>query len=74
MPLTAKDIIKAFERAGWVQTRQKGSHVRLYNPKRPTNSVTVSVHQGKEIPTGTLRAILKVAGRSQSEFEEMRRQ
>lgn len=71
MPLTAKEVIRALERGGWQQTRQSGSHVRLYHPKKPANSVTVSVHQGSEIPAGTLRAILRSAGLSQAEFKEL---
>ena len=73
MPLTAKDIIAALERGGWVKTRQKGSHARLHNPTKPANSVTVSLHQGKEVPIGTLRAILRCAGLSPAEFEELLR-
>ncbi|MBI2842617.1 MAG: type II toxin-antitoxin system HicA family toxin [Armatimonadetes bacterium] len=71
MTHTAKDVIRALQRAGWVKTRQRGSHVRLCNPKRPANSVTISVHSGKEIPAGTLRAILRAAGLTPAEFEEL---
>ncbi|MHB9037858.1 MAG: type II toxin-antitoxin system HicA family toxin [Armatimonadota bacterium] len=71
MPYTAKNVIRAFERGGWVKTRQSGSHVRLYNAQRPANSVSISVHQGKEIPPGTLRAIIRTAGMTLAEFEEL---
>ncbi len=71
MPLTAREVIRALERAGWQQTRQSGSHIRLYNPKKPANSVTVSIHQGNEIPAGTLRAILRSAGLTPAKFKEL---
>lgn len=74
MPPTAKELIRALERGGWVKSRQSGAHVRLYNPGRPANSVSVSVHQGKELPAGTSRAILRAAGLSVREFEELLRQ
>jgi len=73
MPPTAREVIGALERGGWVRTRQSGAHVRLHNPVKPANSVTVSVHQGKEIPVGTLRAILRAAGLTLAEFEELLR-
>ena len=74
MPLTSKEVIRALERGGWVRIRQDGSHIRMRNPFKPANSVTISVHQGKELPAGTLRAILRSAGLSPAEFEEMLRQ
>jgi hypothetical protein len=49
--------------------RQKGSHQRLENPQRPRNAVTVAVHAGRDLPEGTLRAILRRAGLSREEFE-----
>ena len=70
MPPTAQQVIRALERGGWVQTRQSGSHVRLRNPEKPANSVTVSMHHGKELPVGTLHAILRAAGLTAAEFEE----
>ena len=73
MPLTAKEVIRALERGGWVRTRQSGAHVRLRNPDKPANSVTVSMHQGKDIPAGTLGAILRTAGLTIAEFEELMR-
>ena len=71
MPVTAKEVIAALERGGWVQTRQSGSHIRMRNQARPANSVTVSAYQGKELPAGTLRAIVRAAGLSPAEFEEL---
>ena len=73
MPPTAKEVIRALERGGWTQTRQDGAHIRLYNPRKPANSVTVSMHLGKELPAGTLRSIIRAAGLSPHEFEELLR-
>lgn len=73
MPPTARDVIRALERAGWVKTRQDGSHARLRNPGKPANNVTVAIHPGKTIPIGTLRAIIRSAGLSVAEFEELLR-
>jgi len=54
--------------------RQRGSHWRLENPDRPRNAVTVAVHAHRDLPEGTLRAILRRAGLSHEEFEVLRRE
>lgn len=45
-PPNAAQVIQALERGGWVCTRQSGSHVRLVNPNKPANSVTVPALPG----------------------------
>ncbi len=51
-----KDLVKALEKAGFVKSRQTGSHLYLKHPDGRLTSV--SIHS-KPVPTGTLRAILK---------------
>ena len=53
------EVISALEKAGFSIKRQTGSHAVLYKPdiRRP---VTVPVHSG-DIPSGTLRAIIRQA-------------
>jgi predicted RNA binding protein YcfA (HicA-like mRNA interferase family) len=53
-------LIKALERAGFTVTRVKGSHHRLKHPDG--RSTTVPVHAGKDVPKGTIRAILEDTG------------
>ena len=53
--------------------RQRGSHCRLENPLRPKHSVTVAAHAARDLPAGTLKAILRRAGLSREEFEALRR-
>jgi len=54
--------------------RQRGSHWRLENPDRPRNAVTVAVYANRDLPEGTLRAILRRAGLSREDFEVLRRE
>lgn len=54
-------LVRVLERCGFVRRRQKGSHVHLFRAS-DKRRVTVPVHQGKDIPKGTLKAILKDAG------------
>ena len=46
---------------GWYLVSQKGSHKKFKNSTKP-NHIIVADHKGKDIPTGTLNAILKDAG------------
>ncbi len=72
----ASEAIRALERLGFVQVRQKGSHVILKkqitieeNAEQQTIEVgcVVPLHQ-KDIAVGTLNNILKQAGVSVEEF------
>ena len=67
--ITAKEAIAALKRAGWVEVRQVGSHVRLRHPHR-SEDVTVAMHAGT-MPLGTLRSLLNQAGLSVERFKEL---
>jgi predicted RNA binding protein YcfA (HicA-like mRNA interferase family) len=59
-------VVKALERAGFVVTRVKGSHHRLRHPDG--RSTTIPVHGARDVPKGTLRAVLEDAGLTVEEF------
>jgi predicted RNA binding protein YcfA (HicA-like mRNA interferase family) len=65
--LTARDVVRALERAGFVAARQSGSHCRLIHATDPARKVTVPVHTG-DLKRGTLRAIIAQAGFTVEEF------
>ena len=68
--LSGKDVIHALEKAGYVQVRQKGSHVRLIDDSNPDHKpVTVPLH--KEIDKGLLRAIIRDANMTVEEFGKL---
>jgi predicted RNA binding protein YcfA (HicA-like mRNA interferase family) len=57
-----RDVVKMLEADGWFLVRTKGSH-RVYPHPVKTGNVIVSMHNlGKDIATGTCKAILKQAG------------
>ena len=59
--ISGLDLIKRLKKAGFIATRQKGSHVRLEKFERDkTIKITVPLH--KELKKGTLARILKDAG------------
>jgi predicted RNA binding protein YcfA (HicA-like mRNA interferase family) len=67
--VSGAEAIRALERLGFVQARQRGSHVVLkrIGPEQ-VNGCVVPLHV--ELATGTLRGILKQAGISVEEFIE----
>ena len=56
-----RDLIKRIEDDGWAVNRQRGSH-RVYNHANKDSTVVVAGKPGKDVPPGTLGAILKQAG------------
>ncbi|MGQ0677406.1 MAG: type II toxin-antitoxin system HicA family toxin [Rhodospirillales bacterium] len=56
----AKNLIAALERAGFVVTHTKGSHVRLRLPSDPRRNTVVPHHPG-DLPRPLLFRILKQA-------------
>ena len=69
--LTARDVICALGRAGFVVTRSKGSHHRPVHATNPNRATTVAVHKGRDIPRGTLGDIIEQAGLTVDEFLDL---
>ena len=65
--LTARDVIRALEKAGFVVSRTSGSHARLIHATDPGRKITVPVHSG-DLKGGTLRAIISLAGLGVADF------
>jgi predicted RNA binding protein YcfA (HicA-like mRNA interferase family) len=65
MPYKSKEVISKLMRIGFVKKRQSGSHVILRH--EDGRQTYVSIHT-KDVPEGTLRAILKQAGITFEEF------
>jgi predicted RNA binding protein YcfA (HicA-like mRNA interferase family) len=61
--LSGSDVVKALERLGFAQVRQRGSHVVM---RRGIAGTVVPLH--KEVKTGTLAGILRQAQVGQDEF------
>jgi predicted RNA binding protein YcfA (HicA-like mRNA interferase family) len=67
--VTARELVRALERAGFVFRRQKGSH-QIYQHSQTGQRVSVPVHAG-DVPKGTLRQILRLADLSAERFLEL---
>ena len=65
-------MVRALERAGWMNVRQVGSHVQL---RKDGNARVISVAQhAREMKRGTVMGILRDAEISVDEFIELLRQ
>ena len=68
MPYSAREALRRLLRAGFVEVRQSGSHKVLRHPDG--RQTYVAMHPG-DIPSGTLRKMLKQAGLAEDEFREL---
>jgi len=66
--LSGENCVKALAKAGFYLKRQEGSHVTLRRDE-PFCQLVVPLH--KELDRGTLRAIIRQAGLSVSEFTKL---
>lgn len=63
-----REVIRALEKVGFKQLRQRGSHVVMYKEGFPGQPV-VALHN-KDVKKGTLRSIIRQAGLTVEEFVE----
>ncbi len=68
--VSGREVVKALGRAGFDVVRQRGSHVKMRKviAERP---ITLTVPLRDPLKRGTLHGILKEAGLSVEEFQEM---
>jgi predicted RNA binding protein YcfA (HicA-like mRNA interferase family) len=62
------EAVRKFQRAGWSAVRQKGSHVML---TKPGYQWTLSIPQHSELGPGLLRKLIRQAGLTVEEFNEL---
>jgi predicted RNA binding protein YcfA (HicA-like mRNA interferase family) len=67
--VSGREAIRALERLGFVQLRQRGSHVVLKR-QTPEGEVGCVVPLHRELAIGTLRGILRQAKITPEEFTE----
>jgi predicted RNA binding protein YcfA (HicA-like mRNA interferase family) len=58
--------VAVLKRAGFLEKRQKGSHLVLWNARNRRTTI-VAMH-GRDLPSPTLKAILKQAGLNEDDF------
>lgn len=65
--VSGTDVVKSLVRIGFAQVSQRGSHVKL----KADDGRIVIVPMHRELARGTLGSILRQAGLSASEFEDL---
>jgi predicted RNA binding protein YcfA (HicA-like mRNA interferase family) len=69
--LNGRQVVRAPIHAGFVIDRVVGSHHVMVFRGDTTRTVTVPVHSGRDLKPGTLRPIVRQAGLSVEEFNEL---
>lgn len=69
--LSGRELIRVLRQAGWVESRQKGSHVLLKRADG-TGRVTVPNH-ARDLKEGTVRSILKEVDLTVEQFNQLRK-
>lgn len=71
--IKVRELIRIFKRAGFEEWRQKGSHLTWYR-NSDDRAVTILVHFKRDVPKGTLRAIIRESGfKNVDEFNQLKK-
>ena len=66
--LSAKEVCKILEQNGFIQVRQRGSHI-IMQLEAEDSTITLPVPNYDELKTGTLRSIIRQSGLPRTLFE-----
>jgi predicted RNA binding protein YcfA (HicA-like mRNA interferase family) len=69
--VSGERVVRALARGGFAVDRIVGSHHVLKYPGDPTRTVSVPCHSGRDLKPGTIRGIIRQAGLSVEEFNEL---
>ena len=67
-PLSGKQVCAILVRHGFMEVRQRGSHI-VMQQQLPDTTLTVPVPNHAELRIGTLQSIIRQSGIPRSEFE-----
>jgi predicted RNA binding protein YcfA (HicA-like mRNA interferase family) len=65
--VSARDLVKAVERKGWVLLRVHGSH-HIYGREGSTVRLSIPMHEGRDLKVGLARHLMKMAGISEDDL------
>ena len=65
--ISGKALCKIIERYGWELKRVTGSH-HIYAKEDISIILSIPVHSNRDLPTGTLRSIMKDAGLTEEDL------
>lgn len=67
-PLSGKDVCEILIKHGFIQVRQRGSHI-IMQKQIQNSTITVPVPNHKELRMGTLRSIIRQSTLNKTDFE-----
>jgi len=68
---SSREVVRALERADFVRMAARGSHLKLRRTREGESRTVIVKHPAREIPAGTFSSILRQAGLSRQEFEDL---
>ncbi len=68
--ISGSEAVRAFVRAGFVDTRTKGSH-HILEKDGLRKHLSIPVHAGKTIGKSLLRSLIRASGLTVEEFREL---
>ena len=68
--VTARQVLRALRRDGWLAESSVGSHLQLTHPSKP-GKVTVPLHAGEIVGPTLLKHIIAQAGLSADELRRL---
>lgn len=68
MPYKASEVLNKLKKADFIETRSSGSHKVLRHPDG--RQTYVAMHPG-DVPSGTMRAILKQTELTEEQFKKL---
>jgi predicted RNA binding protein YcfA (HicA-like mRNA interferase family) len=63
--LSGREVVRVFEKLGWIVARQRGSHIILV---KDGHRATLSVPDHRSVAKGTLRSLIRASGLTVEEF------
>ncbi len=66
--ISGKSLCKIVERCGWELKRTTGSHY-IYSKNGLSVILSIPVHGNRDLPTGTLKSIMKDAGLTEKDLD-----
>ena len=67
-PFSGEQIVSIMEKHGFLQVRQKGSHMIMQKRTDANSTITVPVPMHKVVKVGTLQSIIRQSGISKDAF------
>ena len=66
--VSGREVVRAFEKDGWIMVRQRGSHMILVKDGR---IASLSVPDHREVARGTLRSLIRSSGLTVDQFVKL---